>query len=102
MMSYTALFTGIGLLGSCPLTDTNRQLLSEAAVGGLLAYVKQESMFVRACVCNSFSSHFSPDHVGTAGQAIILIGCWTPSLSAKAMEDLVVHLKVLIYMTTCY
>ncbi|KAL5463136.1 hypothetical protein EMCRGX_G032012 [Ephydatia muelleri] len=65
----------VGALGLCPLSDGNRQQLSEAAVRGLQTYIRQEN------------------HVGTAGQAIIQMGYWAPTLSSKAMEDLILYLK---------
>ena len=37
---------GVGALGLCPLSDGNRQQLSEAAVRGLQTYIRQESMCV--------------------------------------------------------
>ena len=92
----------------CPLSDGNRQQLSEAALRGLQTYVRQESMCVRVlcvrvcavcvlCVCVwIFHIHLIllSDHVGTAGQAITQMSYWAPTLSSKAMEDLILYLKV--------
>ena len=49
------------------------------------------------CVVCAFSSYLLSDHVGTAGQAIIQMGYWAPTLSSKAMEDLILYLKVTMF-----
>ena len=60
-----------------------------------VCYVVSVGMCV--CECSVIHDHFTlllSDHVGTSGQAIIQMSYWAPKLSSKAMEDLILYLKV--------